>query len=101
MNMVKIKIFRDFKVLGIALVLAAILVVIPVINVSSAQSPGEQPTSTVQVLNITFSDDTPMESEDIIIATTRVPCYKAGYPLLLSFLLVLFLQKSLLNERQN
>ena len=69
MNMIENKLFRELKVLGVTLLLAVILVVIPSTDVSSGQPNGGQPTSVIQVLNITFSDDSPMEDDDIIVST--------------------------------
>lgn len=69
MNMMKNKSFIELEMLGVALLLAITLVVLPSADVSSGQPTGGQPTSSIQVLNITFSDDAPMEGDDIIIST--------------------------------
>jgi hypothetical protein len=69
MNMTNNNLFRELKVLGVALILAVILVILPSSDLSSGQPTGGQPTSSFQVLNITFSDDAPREGDDIIIST--------------------------------
>jgi hypothetical protein len=63
------KLYRELKVLGLALLLVAILVVLPYTDVSNGQPTEGQPANNIQVLNITFSDDAPMEGEDIVIST--------------------------------
>ena len=74
MNMVKNRIFRKLEVLGVYLFITVILLVIHFADFSSGQQNigqpmGNQPTNNIQVLNITFSDDTPMEKDIIIIST--------------------------------
>ncbi len=69
--MTGIKLNKEIKILVITLILTSILVLIP----STGAQPGsimDQPTgmgTEVKVLNITFSDDDPMEGDKIVIST--------------------------------
>ncbi len=68
MNMTESKIHKSIKIFLIIMVLTSILVFLPTNNAQQGGQPsGMEPE--VKVINVTFSDDEPMEEDKIKIST--------------------------------